>query len=254
MSSYTGYHAELYDHFYGKKPYKREVSFVRGCLKKYSASSVKNILDLACGTGSHALHLSQFDYSITAADYSRDMLRVAARKLSGASNVKVMYMDMLKFRKFSKPFDAVLCLFDSIGYVNTNENILKVLEGVHNNLRKNGLFIVEFWNAGSMLRSFEPMRVRSWKAGDKKITRKSQTKLRYFKQLADVSYSISVYDKSRNLERKIRETQTNRYFLVQEMNLFLCESGFKPVKWFDGYRNKTVNENSWHTVCVARRK
>ena len=254
MSSYIGYHAELYDLFYAEKPYKKEVFFVNECFKKYSTFPVKRILDLACGTGNHSLHLSKFNYSITAADYSKDMLKVAETKTAHIKNVKVMHMNLLRFNKFSKPFDAVLCLFDSLGYVNTNENILKTLKGIHANLRKNGLFIFEFWNAGAMLRFFEPVRIRSWKLGDNKIIRKSETNIRYSEQLADVAYTICVYDKKNKLIKKINETQTNRYFLVQEINLFLSACGFEPMKWFDGYSSKSVTENSWHTVCLAKRK
>ncbi len=163
-------------------------------------------------------------------------------------------MDMLKFRKFARPFDSILCLFDSIGYVNSNQNILKVLRNVHQNLRQNGLFIFEIWNAGAMLRSYEPVRVRFWKTTDGKIVRKSETRIRYAEQLADVSYTISVYDKKNKLVRTIKETQTNRYFLVQEMNAYLSMSGFEALEWFDGYSRKKVNENSWHILCVAKRK
>ena len=105
-----------------------------------------------------------------------------------------------------------------------------------------------FWTADTLLRA------RSWKVGDNKVIRESRTGIRYSEQLADVAYAISVYDKKNKLIRKINETQTNRYFLVQEMNLFLTSAGFEPIKWFDGYSNKSVNENSWHTVCVAKRQ
>jgi ubiquinone/menaquinone biosynthesis C-methylase UbiE len=254
MPSYTSHHAELYDLFYEKKPYRQEAAFVHTLLQKYQQIETKNILELACGTGNHSLHLAKYNYSILATDNNKSMLRIAQRKLSSLSNVKVKYMDMLNFSKFKKPFDAVLCLFDSIGYVKSNENITNVLTNVNKYLKKKGLFIFEFWNAGAMLRSYEPFRVKEWKTGNKKFIRESKTIMRYQDQLCDVHYTIYEYQ-NRVLLKKTEETHTNRFFLPQEMKLFLSNSGFNIVAWYDGYSHtKKITEKSWHTVCVAQKK
>ncbi len=253
MSSYTGYHADLYDLFYGSKSYKHEANFTRSCILKYQPAETRTILELACGTGNHSIHLSKYKYKITATDYSRDMLRVASQKLSSLENVQVAHMDMLQFRRFKKPFDAVICLFDSIGYVQTNTNIAAVLKSIHKNLKRKGLFVFEYWNAGAMLHSYEAVRVKKWKVGERKIIRKSETTMRYHKQLCDVKYTVEEYQRSA-LKRKFTETQTNRFFLPQEMNYFLSEAGFVPMALYDGYSKKTVSETSWHVLCVAQKR
>jgi len=80
MSSYVGRHAELYDIFYADKPYGKEAAFVHQCLQHYSLGTTHRVLELACGTGSHALALEQKGYKILATDYSTDMLACARRK------------------------------------------------------------------------------------------------------------------------------------------------------------------------------
>ena len=69
MSSYAGRHAELYDLFYADKPYAEEAAFVHRCLKKFGASSTREVLELACGTGRHAFELEKHGYRITAIDH-----------------------------------------------------------------------------------------------------------------------------------------------------------------------------------------
>ena len=71
----------------------------------------------------------------------------------------------------TKRFDAVICLFDAIGYVQTNAKISDVFHGVHKHLRPNGLFIFEFWHAAAMLRHYDPIRVRRWPTDDGLVLR-----------------------------------------------------------------------------------
>jgi SAM-dependent methyltransferase len=254
MSSYIGRHAELYDLFYADKPYAEEALFVHRCLQQYSSGPAIRLLELACGSGSHAFALEKFGYQILATDYSEDMLAIAgkkARQLSSAVDFRVQ--DMTKLSITDGPFDASVCLFDSIGYVASNERINRVLQGVHSLLRPDGLFIFEFWHAAAMLRSYDPVRIRRWDTDRGELLRISETSLDCAAQLSRVTYSVYELNRDGTYESLV-ETQVNRYFLVQEMYQLLTSSGFVPVKWFAGFsEDEKINEETWHIVAVARR-
>src|SRR5438477_9986941 len=79
---YAGRYAELYDFFYADKPYADEAAFVHDCIRKFSSTAVHDVLELACGTGRHALELEKFGYNVTATDRSPDMLQVARQRNS----------------------------------------------------------------------------------------------------------------------------------------------------------------------------
>src|SRR6059036_492777 len=97
MTSYAGRHAELYDLFYGDKPYSAEAAFVDQCLREYSAGVCNRILEIACGTGSHAFLLEKAGYQIVATDYSEAMLQRARQKAAEkASKVDFRIQDMSK--------------------------------------------------------------------------------------------------------------------------------------------------------------
>ena len=92
--SYIGRHAELYDLFYAEKPYEDETAFIHNCLQIYG-DGIKTVLELACGTGTHALMLEKYGYEITASDYSPDMLAQAQKKGDAShSGVKFCLQDM----------------------------------------------------------------------------------------------------------------------------------------------------------------
>lgn len=254
MSSYIGRHAELYDLFYADKPYQEESAFVDWCLQQYSLKKPRRLLELACGTGSHAIALAQLGYMLTATDYSEDMLACAQRKIEGNSaSVQFLQQDMRSLEVPGAPFDAAICLFDSIGYVQTNEALGHVLRGIHQHLIEGGLFIFEFWHAAAMLRNYDPVRVRRWQTPEGEILRISEVALQDAQQLASVTFTI--YELNRNgTYRSLIETQTNRYFLMQEMAHWLTSYQFEPVKWFAGFTpSEQIDNSTWHIVAVARR-
>lgn len=254
MASYSGRHAELYDLFYQDKPYAAEAAFVDHCLNEYSTGPVNRLLEIACGTGTHAFHLERPEREIVATDYSEAMLRRAKQKAAEKhSRVEFQLQDMTKLEVGGAPFDAVICLFDAIGYVATNEALEKVFRGVHQHLRAGGLFVFEFWHAAAMLRGYDPVRVRRWRTDGSLVLRISETTLDYEHQLSRVAYSI--YElKTDGTYSAINEVQVNRYFLVQEMAHWLSSSGFTPVKWFAGFTNdENITGDTWHVVTLARR-
>jgi SAM-dependent methyltransferase len=255
MSSYLDRHAELYDLFYADKPYAEEAAFVAKCLTEHGVATGSRVLELACGTGRHAFELEKRGFAVVGTDYSKDMLACARRsKERLGSKVELLQQDMRTLDVPSRPFDAVVSLFDSIGYVQKNEAILQVLEGARAHLRPGGLFVAEFWHAAAMLRSFDPVRVRRWRTPEGEIVRISETKLDIERQTASVSYTILEMGGDGSL-RRLEETQTNRYFLVQEMAGWLDRGGFEPLAWCSGFdATRPIDGDTWHVVVVARRR
>ena len=71
-----------------------------------------SLLDVACGTGGHLVHLRRW-YEVMGVDIDAGMLDEARRRLPGDTFVEG---DMRSFR-LHRTFDAVSCLFSSIGYM-----------------------------------------------------------------------------------------------------------------------------------------
>jgi SAM-dependent methyltransferase len=255
MGSYLDRHAELYDLFYAEKPYAEEAAFVAARLAELGVGKGARVLELACGTGRHAFELERLGYRMVATDYSPDMLARAQRaKEARGSGVELLQQDMRELDVPGAPFDAIVSLFDSIGYVRTNEALQAALAGAREHLRPNGALVLEFWHAAAMLRGHDPVRVRRWQTPEGEIVRISETELDCVHQLAHVTYSIMEIAKDGTLSR-LRETQTNRYFLVQEMAGWLDRAGFEPVRWCSGFDEaRSIDVDTWHVVVTARRR
>lgn len=254
MTSYTGRHAELYDLFYAEKPYAAEAAFVRARFEEAASGPIQDVLDVACGTGRHALALTGEGYRVVGVDHSEDML-ARARQRATAAGVAIEFLsrDMRDLALDGRRFDGVVCLFDSIGYVRTTAAVIEALTSIHRHLRPGGVFVAEYWHAAAMLRGYEPVRVRRWQTPGSEIERISETVLRPAEQLADVRYTVhELRDDGTHLS--FSETQTNRYFLCEEMDQLLRTAGFTPLAKYAGYdTTKAITEDTWHIVAMAQR-
>ena len=108
-----GERADLYDAIYHWKDYGAECERLRDVLLAEGVTDGAQVLEAACGTGGHLEKLRQW-YAMSGFDRSPDMLRVASTKLGPEG---LFEADMVTFEAVDAPFDAVLCLFSSIGYL-----------------------------------------------------------------------------------------------------------------------------------------
>ncbi len=255
MGIYDGRHAELYDLFYGAKPYAAEANYLHGLFERFSVEPARRILDIACGTGSHAIELERLGYEVVGSDISEDMLALAREKAREASSkVRFEQQDMRTLDIASKPFDAVLCLFDAIGHVQTTSAIKQTLGAVHRHLGRGGLLVLEFWHAAAMAGRHDPQRVRKFATDQGEILRLSQTTVDLASQCATVEHAI--YDlRTDGTYRTAVERQVNRFFSLQEMSELLDDCGFDVVSYYSGYSpDEVLTADTWHIVLIARRR
>jgi SAM-dependent methyltransferase len=252
---YDGRHAELYDLFYGAKPYAAEVGYLHGLLQQFSGRAVRRILDIACGTGSHAIELEKLGYDVIGSDISEDMLARAREKAqAGRCELRFEKQDMRTLDVASRPFDAVICLFDAIGHVQTTAAIKQTFRAVHRHLRDDGLFVLEFWHAAAMAGQHDPLRVRKFATERGEILRLSHTTVDLALQCATVEHAIYDLRSDRTYETAV-ERQTNRFFSLPEMSALLDDCGFDVVKSYSGYSpDENLSPDTWHIVLVARRR
>ena len=257
LGNYVGRHAEWYDLFYGEKPYRDEAFFVDSCFQKFGSSSGnKRVLELACGTGQHALSLEQRGYDIVAIDSSPDMLARAREKASKTgSKIDFQVQDMCRLELGGRKFSGAYSLFDSIGYVETNEAVESIFSGLSHYLEPGSIFIFEFWHAAAMLRHHDRVRTRRWQlpSNQGEIFRVAETSLDFERCTASVAYTIYELRADNSYFRHI-ETQTGRYFHILEMTQLLRSTGFAPLKWYDGFREEErITDRTWHVVAVTQK-
>ncbi|MGD9797769.1 MAG: class I SAM-dependent methyltransferase [Acidimicrobiia bacterium] len=100
-----------------------------------------SLLDVACGTGFHLAGLRRHFTDLAGVDLSQAMLR-RARALVG--DVPLELGDMRTFR-LRRQFDVVTCLFSSIGYMVTLDDVRTAVANMAAHVDVGGLLLVEPW-------------------------------------------------------------------------------------------------------------
>lgn len=137
--------ARWYDRFYEEglgKDYAAEADQVVRLLPDTTTS----LLDVACGTGLHLQHLrSRFECE--GIDLDDGMLAIARER---CPDVPLHVGDMTGF-DLGRTFDAVICLFSSIGYARTRDGLAKAAASFARHLAPGGTALVETWLTPEML-------------------------------------------------------------------------------------------------------
>ena len=131
--------AKHYDAVYSYKDYEGESGLITSLVRE-RVIDPKTLLDVACGTGKHLEHLvKQFD--CTGVDLDDEMLAIAKDRVIG---VPIHSGDMCEFDLNAK-FDAVTCLFSSIGYTKTVERMEQAIANMAKHLKSGGILLAEPW-------------------------------------------------------------------------------------------------------------
>lgn len=179
--------ARFYDEIYAAigKNYAGEVAQLDRLIRRHKSSPGRALLDVACGTGAHAGPLAG-RWDVTGLDLDPHMLAQARRKYP---SIRFRRGDMLDF-SLNRQFDAIVCLFSSIGYARTIPRLDRAIATMSRHLRPGGVLVVEPWFS-----------IRQWRPGrtgmvvvDKpghKIVRLSRAAIRGRISILDLEYLIA---------------------------------------------------------------
>lgn len=140
--------AELYDKIYSFKDYAQEARVLARLVKQRNPAA-RTLLDVACGTGKH-LEFLRKRFRADGVDILPEFCGLARRRNPGA---RIFRADMTALA-LPRRYDAVVCLFSSIGYVRTEPRLRRAVASTAAALAPQGVLVVEPW--------FTPAR---WKPG-----------------------------------------------------------------------------------------
>lgn len=161
MQAYTGF-AQVYDTFMDNVPYDEWVEYLTGLLQEYGIKDGL-VLELGCGTGNVTRRLAKKGYDMIGIDLSMEMLEIAREKEytydldieelddgdlenieenTGRNAILYLQQDMRNFELYGT-VGAVVSICDSINYITSEEDLLKVFRLVNNYLDPGGIFIFD---------------------------------------------------------------------------------------------------------------
>ncbi|RPI25841.1 MAG: class I SAM-dependent methyltransferase [Actinobacteria bacterium] len=133
--------AAVYDVIYGtgEFDYPGHAAAVTALIEERNPDAA-TLLEVGCGTGLF-LELLVERFAVSGVDVSAEMLAVAAARLPG---VPLHSADMRSFILDDR-FDAVVCLFSSLGYMTTEADLRLAVTRMAAHLAPGGVLVVDGW-------------------------------------------------------------------------------------------------------------
>ncbi len=246
--------AAAYDALYNDKDYAGECDLIEVLCKEHAAGVVRSVLDLGCGTGTHAITLAARGYDVVGVDLREHMVNMARRKadqLPSAARPEFREGDV-RTLQLGRTFDAALMMFAVLGYQTDNAAVLQTLRTAREHLRPGGVLLGDVWYGPAVLWQRPTQRVKMSPTPSGRILRCSEGELDVRQHTCAVQFHFWVLEDGR-LTGESEERHLMRYFFPRELELFLETAGFALVRLgaFPEF-HLPPDESTWNVLCVAR--
>jgi SAM-dependent methyltransferase len=236
--------AEFYDQFMLRLVnYSAWVSYILKIFDKYQVP-VQTILDLACGTGIPSLLFARRGYQIIGVDRSQPMLEIFGQKITNPDyKIQLINSDI---RNFAVPrkVDAAVCLYDSINYLLTEQDLHQCFQCVAQSLKPGGIFAFDM-NTIYCLENFWDNRETPRKVGRiDSIWRNA-----YNPDTKTSRLTLTVFTDD---GRAFQETHQERGYTQTEISNALNRAGFGDVDFYSHLTFLPTNDSTLRMMIVAR--
>lgn len=233
---------------------KKQCDLMEKFIHKYSAISVKSVLDIACGPGLQLREFAGRGFRCIGLDSSLPMLKYLKEKAREERiNIETVKADMTRFRLNCK-VDFAIMMMGTISLIENNSKILSHLESVASCLKKGGLYLVEnvdldwtkkdFFGAQTWVRERDGIRVEATYDLQLKDT---------LTQTAIAIISLDVNDKGK--EFYFEEKRTVKIVFPQEFLALIELNGkFEFLGWFEPDSTKKLKEAKEDNFVILRRR
>lgn len=217
--------------------------------------NARTVLDAACGSGGHALALAEHGYKVVGTDISLAMIDLARTKVPDAKNVSFQVAGLGDLASRFPPFDATLCLGNSLPHLLDETDLRRALADLAASLRPGGLLVLHNLNYDRRWR----VRPR-WFAVDSGLYQGHQVLVWRFADYIDVpepriDFHIALFREASDGAWSVEVNSTPQRPLFQnDLDRLLPAAGLTDITYYGGLTGAPfVLEESPDLVVVAHR-
>jgi len=211
--------AQLYDLIYSSfKDYPAEAELIAERLRR-ERPGCRTVLDAACGTGEHARLLAEaHGFEVDGIDIEPALVEIARAKHPAG---RFFVADMVDFT-LPRRYDAVICMFSSIGYLKTLDRVTAALGCLAAHLANGGILLVEPWFTPGVMEDGGTATVEA-ASGDVRVRRDARVQIEG--RLSRVHFDYTVEDADGT--RRLSESHELGLFTVDEMRQAFTRAGLR---------------------------
>lgn len=243
--------AHLYDTLMKDVDYEMWADFIDEVIQTHHPKPV-DVLEMACGTGAISLYLAKLDaYTLTATDRSAAMVEKARQK--AAEQEADIQFDTMDFTdiKSKQSYDIIFSVFDSVNYLHSKKDILRMLEGCQQILNPGGLLIFDFSTPQNSLEAVDYLNNEEGSFGNYRYFRESR-----YEPAENFHYNEfeidEMADDGKTVLRNFHEIHKQRVYSLNEMLSILEQTSYHQVAKYEGFDLVEADENSTRVTMVLR--
>ena len=244
MSNYCDF-AFVYDRLTGNVDYPERADYIRTLFKRHGVADGADVLDLACGTGTLTLELSE-NYSMIGVDNSPEMLSQAQEKMYDAEKqILFLCQDMTELDLYGT-VDAAVCMLDSLNHLETPEDIRKVIGKVGLFMNHGGIFV---FDVNTIYKHREILGDNTFVYDCDDVYCVWQNHLN---DDNSVDISLDIFEQDDDAYFRSNESFAEIACPVDDYKKWLREAEFEIIDIFDEMSDKPLSDTTQRAVFVAR--
>ncbi len=245
MSSYESF-ASVYDMFMDNVDYDAWCRYLTGLLGKFGVQDGL-VCELGCGTGNMTERLDEAGYDMIGIDSSADMLDIAAeKKIADGRDILYLNQDMRAFELYGT-VRAIVSVCDSMNYVLTEEDLLKVFRLANNYLDPGGVLIFDMNTAGKYA-GIGDSTIAENREGGSFIWENSWDPE---KQINEYDLTLFIPEEDSGLYRRYHEIHRQRAYRVTDIRRLIEKAGMIFEGAYEAFTDHAPTDRSERICFVA---
>ncbi|HET7854960.1 MAG TPA: class I SAM-dependent methyltransferase [Gaiellaceae bacterium] len=202
-----------------------------------------DILDAPCGYGRHTIPLAQAGYHVVGVDRSTVLLEEARRRAGEGEWPRWVHGDHRELPLEDDSFDAVLCLFSSLGYRGEDGDALTLSE-FRRVLRPGSRLVVETMHRDRLMHILQP---RGWDPLPNGGTLVEERRFDYVEGMSETDHTLLRADGTRQ-----SVTWRIRTYTATELGKLIEAADFTDLRYFGDLEGAELSRET-RLVILARR-
>lgn len=221
---------------------RAQVDFV---IDKLALEPGAKVLDLCCGQGRHLIDLARRGYDVVGLDLSEYMLEKCKSAAAAEGINPVLVQADMRHIGFTTEFDAVISMFTSFGYLETETEDQKVLNAASLALKGGGSLLLDLHNRDGMMGHFQPLEWAENSRGDLLLLEREfdPTKGRINAR------EVTIHTDGRRTEN----SHSLRLYTYTELDKMLQQAGLRVQSVYGGYDSTPLTRQSRGMILIARK-
>jgi ubiquinone/menaquinone biosynthesis C-methylase UbiE len=246
MAIYQDY-AEVYDASGQLAFSQRMIPYLDRLLERHPVSG-RSMAEIACGTGTVAIALAEAGWRVHAVDSSAAMLAQAQAKAQGRDfHISWAQQDMRQLM-LSERVSLATCLYDSMNYMLSDEDLLSTFRHVHDVLLPDGLFLFDMNTAWAMAALWNGETYFS-DTNDLSVVFESV----YHSRQQRTTVKVVCFERVDDLYRKIVEQHTEQAYPPEHIATLLTDVGLHVEAQYECFTLGEPTPTTFRIMFVARR-